>query len=161
MSKKRSLIDLDGVHETVLPLINTDLATGSLEPSSSTDKRHKTFINLNRPSREILVKSREIVVYFYKIQMLNVLRRMYARMCKEEFHKLNDDLCDKLERKFEELKASNNCTNYWLHQDWLDSQVTTLTTNIVAKWTYYTDKKEDASDLTNKERDMVVKLREI
>ena len=156
-SEKRPFVDLDDVQEAVLPLTNTDLAMGLSKPSSSTSKRRKTSANPDMLGREFLVKSREIVVFFYENQTLNSLRRLY----KEGFHKSSDDLCNKLERRFEESKAFNNYTNYWLHQEWLDRQVTALTTNIVAIWNYHTNKKADALDLTDKERDMVAKLKEI
>ena len=161
ISKKRPFVDLDNVQETVLPIANPELATGSSEPSSSMGKRCKTSANPDMPGREFLVKSREIVVHFYEIRSLNVLRRMYMGLFEEGFHKLSDDLCEELERRFEESEAFNNYTDYWLHQEWLDRQVITLTTNIVANWTYHTGKKADAPDLTDKERDTVAKLKEI
>ena len=82
-------------------------------------------------------------------------------LCIEGFHKLSDDLCNELERRFEESEEFNNYTDYWLHQEWLDRQITTLTTNIVANWSYHNGKKADTPHLTDKEKDMVAKLKEI
>jgi len=40
----------------------------------------------------------------------------------------------------------------------LDKQVTALTTNIVANWSYSTGKKEDGSDWDRQDQELVAKL---
>ena len=111
---------MDNFQETVLPLANLDFVTWSLEPFSSMGQRYKTSANPNIPGREFLVKNREIVVHFYKIRSLNLLRRLYVEICKEGFHELSDDLYDELEKRFEELEVFSY-TDYCLYKDsWID-----------------------------------------
>ncbi|MBE3102757.1 MAG: protein kinase, partial [Bacilli bacterium] len=159
-SEKRLMFeDLDALAEEVLPLTDTSMASASTNPSSSNQKRRKKPLNPHMPPHEYVVESRAIGVMFYTRRSLSMLSREYVNMNEEGYHRLTLDMRRELETKFEASERFNDYSDYWLHSDWLDKQVVALTTNIVASWCYYTQKKEDESDWTTEDKVLVAKLR--
>lgn len=158
LGKRPMYVDLDDVCEIVVPSTNTELASGSTNPTSSSQKRSKKTPNPNMPPREFMLECRGIATSFYRIRSQSMLKREYVRHNEEGYHKLNQDLRREIESKFEASERFNNYSDYWQHSEWLDKQVTALTTNIVANWCYHTGKKENGSDWDGEDREFVAKL---
>src|SRR5579875_1612681 len=139
---------------------STSFASSS-GPSSSTEQRKKKSGNEDMPGKEYLRKGREIGIRFYEVRKLHSMKRMYMSLGEEGFHKLCDELTEELERRFEESETYANYTDFWLHQEWLEKLVNSLTTNVVAQWMYSTGKKHNDPNLSDTEKEMVAKLTEI
>jgi len=160
--EKRSVfVDLDAPENLEQQPVESAVPSQSSNPSSSSAKKRKGSKKPDNPlvpPHEYILEARRIGLQYYERRSSSMLSRTFINLNEEGYHKLCREIHDELVKQFEGSEVYNDWTNFWDHAAWLDKQVTALTTNIKAVWTYHTKKKPDGSDWSLDDHEFVSKI---
>ena len=126
---------------------------------SSRSKKPKKAQNPNRPGKEYADATREIVLYYYKMQSMQMLQREFLDGGIDGFLSLCTDIGWEITDKLEDTELYNNWADYAEHIQWLDELVTRNTTNVVLETFEVIHKKIPGQGYNSKLEDLLQKLK--